>query len=602
MYQVSEAYKTAMRAEGLESTIRGTIGNFAFTAENILLGSFSVTNQCHSNSSEISIGQAYIGMLKVTFLDVEVPRNSWEGMDITPYFGLKLADGTYEYIPIGVFTVSEANWTESGMVVTAYDQMARFTKTCSTRFTNATPYDMLTFACTECGVTLGNTPEQIEAMTNGTEVLTQHPESDIETWQDALYWIAQTLGGFATIGRDGKLYIRHYNQIVVDTINPYHRYKGCSFSDFTTRYTGISVVNMDDDATTYYGLETDDALTYNLGSNPFLQYGGKEQVERRRRAVLQALTAIDYTPFKAITVSNPVYDLGDVIEFTEGLAGTVKKCCVTSYTFQFHKQYTMSGAGKDPATANAKSKTDKNIEGLINKVNKDTFRYDVVRNGREVDVADQQRRRILRASLLTNANALVEVKIEILLDVSVTADQDGQTARAIGSITYQLDSEILERNPVETWDEGKHILTLIYMLTLTDPGFHVFDIFLQMDGGSVTIGQYDILCIFSGIGIAATQGWNGRIEIEEDAPTFAIPQIGFANDAVDSVALAVQEPDTIEITDEAPTFAIPQIGFDTSGVTDAVAFNKELLSNLTWDEAKEIIWNTAIEEYIWGRR
>ena len=565
MYEVSQAYINAMHQSPKKHRIFGTIDNVTFSNQNVLKKSMSISNKCaESDNDDVRIGYANIGVLNITFRNVKISKKTWRGRVVKPIFSMLIdsANDIWEEVPLGEFTIDSVQHTQSGVVVRAYDNMSKFTKSCGTIFSNATPYDILSFACIECGVELGNSQLEIESMPNGSETLMQYPESDIETWQDMLYWIVQTLGGFTTAGRDGKIYVRQYNQTVVDTLSPRHRHEGCSFSDFETRYTGINVVNMEDETTTYYGLETDDGLSYNLGSNPFLQYGTKEQIERRRRAVLQALTMIDYTPFKALMMGNPAYDLGDVIKFEDGIADGTKMCCITNYTFQFHQQLTMSGAGKDPATASAKSKTDKNIDGLINKVNKDTFRYDVIRNGREVDVSDQDRRRILRASLLTNANAQVEVKVEVLLNVEVAGDQDEQQTHAIGSITYQLDSELLERNPVETWDEGKHILTLIYMLNMTEPGFHVFDIFLEMDGGSASIDKYDILCIFSGIGMAATQGFNGLLEIEEEAPTFVIPQVRFANDAIDDVVINLQAPEAIRISDTASAFAIPQVGLN----------------------------------------
>lgn len=50
----------------------------------------------------------------------------WQALEITPLLGLKLADGTFEDVPLGVFTVAEAEWTVSGTVVKAYDHMAKF--------------------------------------------------------------------------------------------------------------------------------------------------------------------------------------------------------------------------------------------------------------------------------------------------------------------------------------------------------------------------------------------------------------------------------------------------------------------------------------------
>ena len=123
MYQVSEAYREAMHQKVQTFRLTGMAGNHSFTEANILKGSFSVTNQC-SGADAVEIGQVYIGELNATFMDMGISRYQWQALEISPSLGLKLADGSYEYVPLGVFTVAEAEWTASGIVVKAYDNMA----------------------------------------------------------------------------------------------------------------------------------------------------------------------------------------------------------------------------------------------------------------------------------------------------------------------------------------------------------------------------------------------------------------------------------------------------------------------------------------------
>ena len=56
MYGVSDAYKTAMHQAVQRFRLTGKVGNTDFTDENVLSGSFSITNQCSGNN-EILIGQ-----------------------------------------------------------------------------------------------------------------------------------------------------------------------------------------------------------------------------------------------------------------------------------------------------------------------------------------------------------------------------------------------------------------------------------------------------------------------------------------------------------------------------------------------------------------
>ena len=367
MYGVSDTYKTAMHQAVQKFRLTGTVGTTDFTDENILAGSFSITNQCCGNN-EVQIGQVYVGELDATFLNLPLTRYSLKGMKITPSFGLMLADGSYEDLPLGVFNISEASWTMSGLVVKAYDNMSLLDKKCNTRQTTGTAYEMALLATEACGLTLGTTEAEFRTFANGTETFSLHAESDIETWRDFISWVAQTVGCNAMAGRDGSIIFRSYGQTVVDTLDEEHRFEGASFSDFETKYTGLSCVNLADQTTKYYHVENDDALVYNLGTNPLMQYGVDETKDALRTNVLTALQQIDYVPFKVTLIGNPAYDLMDVFSFSGGIADKNKLFCMTKYNFKYNGGYEMEGVGENPALASAKSKTDKNISGLLAQV------------------------------------------------------------------------------------------------------------------------------------------------------------------------------------------------------------------------------------------
>lgn len=335
MYQVSEAYREAMHRKVQTFRLTGTAGNKAFTDANILKGSFSITNQC-SGSDAVEIGQVYIGELNATFMDMGISRYQWQALEISPSLGLKLADGSYEDIPLGIFTVAEAEWTASGIVVKAYDNMARFDKNYGGGNAKGKPYVLLQNACSRCQVPLGMTRAQVEALPNGTETLSVYSTDNVETWRDFIGWLSQAMGCFATIDRAGALVFRQYSQEPVDTLDTEHRFSGAAFSDYTTRYTGLSCVDLELQKTMYINVTPDDGLTYNLGSNPFLQRGGGDAAARRR-AVLEALLAVNYVPFRATAIGSPAYDLGDCIRFTDGLAdGSLS--CVTKYVFNYNSK------------------------------------------------------------------------------------------------------------------------------------------------------------------------------------------------------------------------------------------------------------------------
>ena len=147
MYAVSRKYAEAMKRPVQRHRIKGTVNGTAFTERNILSGSFTITGQC-SDASNVQIGQVYTSELKITLLkDLNLSRYTIKGSEIIPYFGLRLDDGNYEYIPLGVFTISKASWAASGVEITAYDNMSKLDRSFSSTSLSGTPYELLSLAC-----------------------------------------------------------------------------------------------------------------------------------------------------------------------------------------------------------------------------------------------------------------------------------------------------------------------------------------------------------------------------------------------------------------------------------------------------------------------
>jgi len=390
MYQVSEAFREAMKCPVQHFRLRGKliINNtiLDFTEDNIEKNTFSISNQCSGNEN-VEIGTVYSAELSLTFVRLDLPRYSLKDAQIIPNLELLTSDG-YEAVPLGVFSVGTANWTTWGIEIVAYDNMSRFDKKATLNNTDGRVYDFLRLACSICKVELGMTEEEIRSLPNGKALLSLYPDNDIETWRDLISWCAQTTGTFATIDRAGRLVLRSYGMMPVDEIDDYHRFTGAKFSDFETRYTGMSFVNIERQTTTYYALPTDNGLTYNCGQNPLLQYGLESVLEEQRMAVLNAISVIDYVPMEVSMIGSPAYDLGDVIVFQNGAADSEKLSCITKYDWTYGGTYTVTGVGQNPALISARSKVDKDISGLLQQMTEDrsTFYIYSFLNAQEFEI------------------------------------------------------------------------------------------------------------------------------------------------------------------------------------------------------------------------
>lgn len=592
MYQVSDEYKAAMRALEQAHTLRGTIGAVGFREENITQGSFSVSNQC-SDSSEVKIGQVYVGELKATFINVQIPRYTWKGLEIKPYAGI-VVNSNAEEVPLGIYTIEQADWKASGVAVTAYDNMAKFDKSYNKMQITGDAYTLASEACSRCGVTLGCSREEMAAMPNGSVDLAVYPENDIETWRDFISWLAQTLGAFATIDRVGRLVFRQYGGAPVDMIDMEGRAPDAAFSDFETRYTGMSVVDKETKTTNYYCVTPDDGLTYNLGGNPFLQYGTEEMKKERRLAVLNALQSIRYVPFSTTAPGSPAYDLGDVLVFSDGIADGSKQSVLTHFEYNYGVKYRMKGVGKNPALATGKSKTDKDISGLMaSEQADDGMHYTVYTNLAQIAIADGKKKQVVDIRFAVQKRTHVVIEMEFLLTAE-TAGKEAEDTSGKGSVvcevTYYLNGEeVTDRYPAETWQDGRHVLALRYDIQAAEEKVHTWGVWMNIKGGKVSFPKYGIHSVISGTGLAGSGTWDGIVQAADEIGLLEFkPMFGNFTDAAEG---AVHIPTTGQPFDTVDFSFARMFG----GFTDSVSSLSDMITFSPWVNADKVVTDCTVD-------
>ena len=230
----------------------------------------------------------------------------------------------------------------------------------------STEIELGTVYAAEMGITLLSDIDRY-TLEDALVTLSVYTENDIETCRDVLFYVAQVLGGFFIINREGKLELRKYGKDPVMKVEQRHRFSS-SFSDFITRYTAVSSTNKQTQIAEYYALDPDNGLTMNLGVNPLLQFGLKETREMLCRNILADLSVIRYVPFDSETIGNPALDPGDVLTFAGGQADEGQITCITSIRQKIGGKQSLKCVGKNPRLAQAKSRNDKNISGLLNQI------------------------------------------------------------------------------------------------------------------------------------------------------------------------------------------------------------------------------------------
>ena len=231
MYPVSSAFLEAIKNKTRRYYWSGQIttkagSTYQFDENDILKGSGSISMQC-CGSTEIELGTVYSSELNITLLS-EIDRYTLEDAAIEVFFNLILPDETTETIPMGIFEISEANRTLKHLEIKAYDYMLRFEKDFNGFETIGKPYDFLSLCGLACDVELAQTQEEIEALPNGDQELSIYSENDIESYRDVLFYVAQVLGFFCVINREGMLELRSYSDVPVQTVEVQHRFQAAS--------------------------------------------------------------------------------------------------------------------------------------------------------------------------------------------------------------------------------------------------------------------------------------------------------------------------------------------------------------------------------------
>lgn len=160
MYPVSEAFLQAVQENTRKYYWTGKITTkagveYPFGYEDIVKGSGYITAQC-CGSTEIELGTVYATEMGITLFS-QIDRYTLEDAKVEVFYYLRISDGSFEEVPMGIFEVSEANRTAHCLELKAYDYMLRFEKNFNGFETVGNAYAFLALCCKACDVELAHT-------------------------------------------------------------------------------------------------------------------------------------------------------------------------------------------------------------------------------------------------------------------------------------------------------------------------------------------------------------------------------------------------------------------------------------------------------------
>ncbi len=591
MYNASETYiATSKQAVRFAQQIRGSISKggqiYTFTGSDVIKNSFEITNQICS-STQIELGGVYAGQLNITFspaFAADAGRGTWAGAVVNIELALITENGA-EYIPAPsyVFTVDSATWSAEGLQILGYDNMLKFDRSFTADTSSGTAYDWLTYICTNCGVQLGMTAEEVQELPNGTYNLALYSDNGLLTFRDVLRELATACGCFATINRTGALVLRQLSAgEATDSITASHRIAGATFSDFETYYTGLYITDSETNTAEYYTAAgvADDGLTLSIGANPFLQYGTAGVKAQMRQNVINSLAGFRATPARVSLLSAAQYDLGDLLQYPGGIGAGAVACImyysITADTLQ------AEGYGENPALATAQSKTSKDISGLVSATSGQTVEYYTYTNIRAVEVSDGEEETAAAFRFGTKTDTTVTLWHEFKINIEL---EDEETPGVV-KVHYYLNG-IEENYQPEQIITASGVYTLDYNYYLRDisgGAVNTWTATIETTGASASVDIGGVHVCLCGQGLVSNDTFLGYIDASDDITALTFAGI---NPAAFSETLTVEQiPDDVQtITEERQADTLQGIDLQTAEnapnvyfeyLIDYIAFTGEL--------------------------
>ena len=212
MLDVSAAYTAAIKDKNRTDRIAGTIKlcdgeTITITDDLILNNSVTLKEQLVSGDT-FEIGTFYTNQLDITVYDDDFLSRSYANARITPKYEILLAGGTWESVPLGIFTVDNSLTKRKGSIhkLMAFDDSTRFDVNISAYAGGRkTVQQHIKDAAADVGIELATT--DFGAYPNDNLTVDSTISTEIQTYRDLIEWCCAIMAASARINRYGKLEI-----------------------------------------------------------------------------------------------------------------------------------------------------------------------------------------------------------------------------------------------------------------------------------------------------------------------------------------------------------------------------------------------------------
>lgn len=478
MYNTSATFQTKIKDSIRSLKWSGVINTptpISFANEDILSGELTRS----ISGEKLEIGTVYASQLTLEVILSGVSRYELYGCTMSLSVSI---DGASDVVPMGKFIITEALQTASKIKITAFDPMIKFDDVSFSSSSNnkiQLPMVWLQTMCSECGVALGSSSGDINALPNGSRKIGfADVVTDAKTWRDVLGYLAAYLGAFTYIGRDGKLYLGQYKSISSDTVPSSFRYSS-GLSDFRTCYDGLYATYKDEGLQEYVDNNNSDGIVLDLGINPFLQISSSTNRQEALQEIIDAFNGIYYVPFETEMPIVPTYDPGDVLTFTDNQAAAYDYGAITEIKYDIVGTMSVKCSGDNPRLADAQDRFTKSVAGLSKDYN----------NGQETGSKNFWLLHIENDSSITvgsTTTLVAQIDWEQKVDVQrmgfmYTAEAELSATATVNILITVDDDALYEFEVTEQKSmKGKRVLNSTCGFRVTDKGDHSAKVYLTV--------------------------------------------------------------------------------------------------------------------------
>lgn len=323
MYKVSEALANTLAGNSRCMRAKLVCGSEVIDSG---IQSIKLVQQANADNETVSIGGAVSAYAEIS---IYKPLRLVTRKEYTLYIGAVLPDDTVEYCKMGLFTPKKPQEDDGLLTFKAYDRMV--SRLWKVYFPTVSKYpadgkEILADISKQCGIAIANLSSLPAGVTVGWGTAYNEDGSVMKvppftacTIREALSYLAQMYGAFATINRDGEIEFRWYEATSYEV--PANR----SFDDIVCaeqvyKLQGISCTVND--------------KTIMAGTVSSIQIENSYMTQSILNSVYKKIGGFSFLPTTFSFLGDPRLDLGDIITVYRR-DGTAIKVPVMSITFDF---------------------------------------------------------------------------------------------------------------------------------------------------------------------------------------------------------------------------------------------------------------------------